>query len=212
MDDFTVTLQVPPAPVVQVGDEKVSVTPRLLEKLITTPDATGDVAPVIVEVVPSAGTEDGTAEAVRDLPPAAVTVKVKFVNLVTPPPIAVTMIGAGPIVAVGEAVKIMVVKQVGLQLGGEKPPKDTPIGIPETVNVTGWVVPESRVAVMTCGVLAPWGTEVSPGLVSEKLKGTAGGAFTVMLTEFEKTSGKPDFLQRREYVLVEGPVTTTGSE
>jgi hypothetical protein len=63
--------------------------------------------------------------------PATFTVKVKLVVWVTPPPVAVTVIVTGPVVAEAPAVSARTVLQLGLQEVEEKVPV-TPVGRPET--------------------------------------------------------------------------------
>ncbi len=52
-----------------------------------------------------------------------------------------------PVAAVELAVKVKMVEQVGLQLVNEKDAV-TPVGRPDVVKLTLWVVPETSAAVM----------------------------------------------------------------
>jgi hypothetical protein len=98
------------------------------------------------------------------------TPKLNEVVLVTPPPDAVTVMvelpaGVDPLVLM-----VRVEEQLGLQLFGEKEAV-APEGNPETENVTGWVVPETNVALIELVTDEPAVTDLSPELESEKLNG-----------------------------------------
>ena len=70
-------------------------------------------------------------------------------------------------------VRVRVVVQAGLQLVGEKAAV-APAGKPEAANATGWVAPDTRVAVMAFVTAAPRATDLLPPFDSAKSK--AGGA------------------------------------
>ncbi len=65
-----------------------------------------------------------------------VTVRLKVVVLVTPPPVPVTVIGNVPVGVEREVVMVKVVEHVGLQLVGENEAV-APVGSPETEKLTG---------------------------------------------------------------------------
>src|SRR5437867_7109241 len=67
-------------------------------------------------------------------------------------------------------VRVRGVAQVGVHAVGEKVAL-APAGSPEAVKDTACAVPETRVAVMVLEAVAPWTTDWSPLLVSEKSKG-----------------------------------------
>jgi hypothetical protein len=98
------------------------------------------------------------------------TVKVKLVLLVTPPPAPVTTIVYVP-TGVDAAVAIVRrVEQVGLQFVCEKEGL-APEGNPDTEKETGWGDPETRVAVIVLVADDPWVAVILIELASEKLKG-----------------------------------------
>src|SRR6266481_6543478 len=84
----------------------------------------------------------GTVEAT-----VALTVRVKAVVFVTPPPLDVTVIGKLPVGVDRVVLSVSVEEQVGLQEAEEKAPV-APEGSPETVKETVWLLPELRFAVI----------------------------------------------------------------
>jgi len=86
---------------------------------------------------------------------------VKLAGEVTPPPVAEIyriLVEAG---ALGDAVKVQVAEQVGLQLAGVNTLAVTPVGrTVKLLNVTGVVVPPRRVAETVSTPLGPPGTIV----------------------------------------------------
>src|SRR5436189_4806142 len=91
----------------------------------------------------------------------ALTVRVKRVVRVTPPPLPVTVMGKGPVGVLAEVVRVRVVEHVGVQEVLEKKAL-APVGSPEAEKVTGCEVPETRVAVMVFVTDEPWVTDLSP--------------------------------------------------
>ncbi len=85
-------------------------------------------------------------------------------DVVLPSGEPVTVMGYVP--AGGEALVVMVrvLAQVGLQGLLEKEAV-APLGRPEAVRVTGWVVPASRVRVMVVEAALPATTEMGPELL-----------------------------------------------
>src|SRR5438552_9506518 len=67
-------------------------------------------------------------------------------------------------------VSVRVVVQVGVQAVGENVAV-APAGSPEAEKDTACAVPETRVAVIVLEAVAPWTTDWSPLLASEKSKG-----------------------------------------
>jgi hypothetical protein len=97
------------------------------------------------------------------------TVKVKLVVLVTPPPAPVTTIVYVP-TGVDAAVAIVRrLEQVGLQFVCEKEAL-APEGSPDTEKETSWGDPETRVAVIVLVADDPWVADILIELASEKLK------------------------------------------
>ena len=93
---------------------------------------------------------------------------------------------------------VRVVAQVGTQVVGEKVAV-APAGSPEAEKDTDCDVPESKVAVMVLETVAPWTTDWSPLLASEKSK----GAVTVKVKLVVRVS-PPAAVPVT--VMVEGPV------
>jgi hypothetical protein len=82
------------------------------------------------------------------------TVKLKVMVLVTPPPVAVTVTGE---VAAGVAKVVLIVnveEQLGLQEGEEKEAV-APVGSPEAEKTTTWDVPELSAVVMVVLTACP---------------------------------------------------------
>src|SRR5438046_4289350 len=77
----------------------------------------------------------------------AVTVKVKVVGRVRPPPLPVTVMVEGPVGVDVVVARVRVVAQVGLHAVGENVAL-APAGSPEAEKETDRDFPESRVAVM----------------------------------------------------------------
>src|SRR5206468_832885 len=99
----------------------------------------------------------------------ALTVRVKLVVWVTPPPLPVTVMGKGPVGVLAEVVRVRVVEHVGVHEGAEKEAL-APVGSPDAEKVTGCEVPETRVAVMVFVTDEPCVTDLSPPFDSEKSK------------------------------------------
>ena len=95
------------------------------------------------------------------------TAKLNVVVLETPPPDAVTVIVELPAGVEPLVLRVSVEEQLGLQLLGEKDPV-APVGSPEAENVTGCVLPETNVALITLVTDEPAVTDLSPELESEK--------------------------------------------
>src|SRR2546425_410962 len=106
----------------------------------------------------------------------AVTVKVKLVVWVTPPPLPVTVMVEGPAGVEAEVVMVRVVGQEGGRAAGEEE-AEASAGGAESEKGTDCAVPESSVAVMVLEAAAPWGTDWLPLLAREKSK--APGTVTV---------------------------------
>src|SRR5205814_7999897 len=88
----------------------------------------------------------------------AVTVRVKLVVRVTPPPLPVTVMVAGPVGVLAEVVRVRVEEHVGVQDGLEKEAL-VPAGSPDAEKVTGCEGPEARVAVTVFVTDEPCATE-----------------------------------------------------
>jgi hypothetical protein len=98
------------------------------------------------------------------------TVSVNTVVLLTPPPVAETVIGKLP-TGVDPVVLILnPVEQAGLQEAEEKDPV-APAGSPETPKETAWVPPELNVVLIELVTEDPAVIDLSPELAREKLKG-----------------------------------------
>ena len=111
--------------------------------------------------------------------PGAVTVKLKLVVLVIPPPVPVTVMVEVP-AGVEAAVEIVkVVEQVGEHVSGENDAVAS-VGNPEAEKDTDCVVPETSVALMELETWSPWVTDLLPPFASEKSK-EVGAGFTVRL-------------------------------
>jgi hypothetical protein len=100
----------------------------------------------------------------------ALTLSVKAVVLVTPPPVDVTVIGKFPVGVDPLVVIFNTVEQVGLQDAEEKEPA-APEGRPETLKETAWLLPEVKVGVIVFEPEEPAFTEIAPEFESEKSKG-----------------------------------------
>jgi hypothetical protein len=98
------------------------------------------------------------------------TVRVKAVVFVKPPPVEVTVIGKLPAGVDPLVAMVSVEEQVGLQEAEEKDPV-APEGRPETLNDTAWALPDDKVALMELLTDDPALTDLSPALEREKLKG-----------------------------------------
>ena len=141
-----------------------------------------------VRITPLSGAEPLFGTAVRVNVPGGggdVTVKLKLVCLVTPPPVAVTVIGKVPIVAEPEALIVTLLAQSVEHGFGEKF-MVTPDGWPEAENVSEVWSPEVLVAATDWLTEPPCCTDLAPPFVKVKSK-TGGGGFTVTL----QVSGNP---------------------
>jgi hypothetical protein len=99
----------------------------------------------------------------------SVTVSVKAVVFVTPPPLALTEIGKSPAGVDPVLVIFNIVEQVGLQEAEEKDPV-APEGNPDTEKETDCGLPEAKVALMELVAEDPAVTDWFPELAREKLK------------------------------------------
>jgi hypothetical protein len=113
---------------------------------------------------------------------ASVTLSVKAVVLVMPPPVEVTVIeklpaGVDPLVTMFNTVE-----HDGLQAVEEKDPV-APAGNPDTLKETGWLLPETNAAPIELVTEDPATTDLFPELEREKLKGwlTVNGALASVL-------------------------------
>src|SRR5207237_943594 len=97
----------------------------------------------------------------------AVTVRVKLVVRVTPPPLPVTVMVAGPVGVLAEVVRVRVVEHVGVHEEAEKEAV-APGGSSDVEKVTDRELPETRVAVMVFVTDEPCVTDLPPPFASEK--------------------------------------------
>ncbi len=108
--------------------------------------------------------------------PGAETVSDSVVEWLAPPPLALIVTVLVPIVALAVAEKVTVTVQVGLH-GLLVNVAVTPVGRPDTENVTGVVVPLTKVAVIDeAGLVEPWTTRRPPGDGAPRLKSNLGAA------------------------------------
>jgi len=99
-----------------------------------------------------------------------VTLRVKAVVLVTPPPVEVTVMGKLP-AGVDPLVLIFnTVEHAGVQEVEEKDPV-APEDRPETPKETVWLLPETKVTAIELVTEDPATTDLLPELAREKLKG-----------------------------------------
>ena len=101
---------------------------------------------------------------------ASVTLRVKAVVLVTPPPVEVTVIGKLPASVDPVVFMFNPVEHAGLQEVEEKDPV-APAGNPDTLKETGWLLPEINAVAIELVTEDPAKTDLSPELDREKLKG-----------------------------------------
>src|SRR5206468_432696 len=99
----------------------------------------------------------------------ALTVRVKLVVWVTPPPLPVTVMGKGPVGVLAEVVRVRVVEHVGVHEGAEKEAL-APVGSPDAEKVTRCQLPALWRAVMVFVIDEPCVTDRSPPFDSEKSK------------------------------------------
>jgi|SRR5688572_26677045 hypothetical protein len=100
---------------------------------------------------------------------ARVTLSVKAVDFVTPPPAAVTVIGKLPAGVDPVVLIFSIVEQAGLQEGDENVPV-APAGSPDRLKDTAWLMPETRAAETEFVTDDPATTDLLPELDTEKLK------------------------------------------
>ena len=101
--------------------------------------------------------------------PGAVTVRLKLVVLVIPPPVPVTVM-VEVLVGVDAVVEMVrVVEQVGEHVAGKNDAVAL-VGNPAAEKDADCVVPETSVALMVLETAAPWVTDLLPPFVREKLK------------------------------------------
>ena len=98
-----------------------------------------------------------------------VTLRVKTVVFITPPPAAVTVTGKLPAGVDPVVLIFSIVEQAGLQEGDEKVPV-APAGNPDTLKDTAWLMPETRAAETEFVTDDPATTDLLPELDTEKLK------------------------------------------
>jgi hypothetical protein len=98
------------------------------------------------------------------------TVKLNVVVLVTPPPVAVTVMLELPAGVEPLVLMVRVEEQVGLQLAEEKEAV-APVGKPAAENVTAWALPDVKVVLIELVTDDPSMTDIPPELDTEKLKG-----------------------------------------
>src|SRR5207249_763536 len=91
----------------------------------------------------------------------ALTVRVKLVVRVTPPPLPVTVMGKGPVGVLAEVVRVRVVEHVGVHEGAEKEAL-APVGSPESFTTRRSSDLETRVAVIVFVTDEPRVTDLSP--------------------------------------------------
>src|SRR5262245_40068657 len=115
----------------------------------------------------------GLAEIVKFGGASGLTVRLMGMLCVIPPPTPVTVIVAGPVVAVLDAAKVRVlefpVAATGLKVGV------TPAGAPLALNVTLPVNPPVRVIVIETIPLAPWSIARLVGFAASMKSGTGCG-------------------------------------
>ena len=100
-----------------------------------------------------------------------VTLRVKAVVLVTPPPVEVTVMGKLP-AGVDPLVLIFnTVEHAGVQEEVEEKDPVAPEGRPETPKETVWLLPETKVTAIELVTEDPATTDLLPELAREKLKG-----------------------------------------
>ena len=99
---------------------------------------------------------------------ARVTLSVKAVVFVTPPPAAVTVIGKLPAGVDPVVLIFSIVEQAGLQEGDENAPV-APAGSPDRLKDTAWLIPETRAAETEFVTDDPATTDLLPELDTEKL-------------------------------------------
>ena len=104
----------------------------------------------------------------------ALTVKVKPVVFVSPPPVPVMVSGKLPAGVVPEVLIVTTVVHVGLQLREENEAV-APAGSPTAVNETAWLLPNVNAALIVSVAEAPACTERFPALDSEKSNAPGGG-------------------------------------
>jgi len=109
---------------------------------------------------------------------AKVTLSVKAVVLVTPPPVEVTVIGKLPAGVDPVVTMFNTVEHDGLQAVEEKDPVP-PAGSPDTLKETGWLLPEINAAAIELVTEDPVTTDLSPELDRKKLKGWLTEVVTV---------------------------------
>jgi hypothetical protein len=98
------------------------------------------------------------------------TIKLNVVVLVTPPPVAVTVMVELPAGVEPLVLMVSVEEQLGLQLPEEKEAV-APEGKPEAENDTGWVLPDTSVALIALVTDEPAVTDLFPELATEKSNG-----------------------------------------
>jgi hypothetical protein len=98
------------------------------------------------------------------------TVKLKVVVWVTPPPNAVTVTLELPAAVELLALIVSVEEQLGLQLAEENDAV-APVGKPEAEKVTAWAFPDVKAALMELVTEEPAKTDLSPELDREKPNG-----------------------------------------
>jgi len=114
--------------------------------------------------------DEGEAEILKSPVPVPLTLKVKEVVCVIPPPVPVTVIGYEPVGVDDEVEMVKVEEKVGLPDCGLKE-AEAPEGRPEAERLTVCVEPLSKVAVIVVEPEEPADTLIPPLLVNEKSNG-----------------------------------------
>src|SRR5438045_3911762 len=125
--------------------------------------------PCVTDLSPPFASEKSKVE-------GALTVRVKLVVRVTPPPLPVTVMGKGPVGVLADRESVVEVTHVEVEDGrGEG--AVAPVGNPEAEEAKGCELPETRVAMWVFDTDEPCVTDRSPPFASEKSK--VEDAFTV---------------------------------
>ena len=123
------------------------------------------------------------------VPVSALTVRLKVVERVRPPPVPLTVTFTVPVVAALEAASVSAlvvpVAEAGLKVAV------TPLGKPVALKATALAKPPVRVIVIVLAPLAPRFTVRLAGL-AEIVKSDGGGALTVRTSVVERVSPPPE--------------------
>jgi hypothetical protein len=99
---------------------------------------------------------------------ASVTLRVKAVVLITPPPVDVTVIGKLPAGVAPVVLIVNTVEHAGVQEADEKDAV-APEGTPDVENEINWLVADATLAVIELATEEPGVTDLSPEFDREKL-------------------------------------------